>query len=93
MDLVRIAAGAALVLAGAAEAAAAGGQDDPHREICRSKPVVGSRLKRIRECHSAGEWEDMKRAERLGLTSRQFNGADGQGANEYVVRGGSEAPH
>ncbi|HEX8573337.1 MAG TPA: hypothetical protein VF759_11365 [Allosphingosinicella sp.] len=60
MDLVRVAAAAALALATAvpaasAGAAATGGASDPDRQICKSKPVLGSRLKRVRECHSALE--------------------------------------
>ena len=45
--------------------------------ICKSKPVVGSRLKRIRECATAQQWEDMELAERMGLMRKQFNGDPG----------------
>jgi hypothetical protein len=34
----------------------------------------------------------MELAEKLGLQSKQFNGFDGQGDNEYKVRGGSTDP-
>ena len=78
----RIAMAAALVLPGAmpgAAPAATKGRaaDDPGRQICRSKPVVGSRLKKIRECHSAAEGEDLELQERMGLRRQQFNGAPG----------------
>ena len=91
MDLVRVAAGIAVLLTSVGSAAAAK-PEDPNRRVCKSKPVVGSRLKRVRECHSAAEWEDMKLAEQVGLTTKQFNGFDGQGENEYKVRGGSTDP-
>ena len=77
MDLVRIAAGLALLLAGAAPAAATaadGKKADPGRMICKSKQVVGSRLKRIRECATAEQWEEMKLQEQVGLMRKQYNG-------------------
>jgi hypothetical protein len=78
MDLVRIAAGLALLLAGGAPAAASAGADgkkaDPARMICKSKTVVGSRLKRVRECATAEQWEEMKLQEQVGLMRKQYNG-------------------
>jgi ABC-type sugar transport system substrate-binding protein len=74
------AAAAALLAAGAAPVAAAekGKKPyDPNREICRSKPVLGSRLQRIRECHSAQQWLEMKQQEQWGLRRQQYNGAPG----------------
>ena len=50
---------------------------DPDREICKSRPVVGSRLKRVRECATAQQWEDMKLQERVGLMRKQTNGDPG----------------
>ncbi|HEX8573341.1 MAG TPA: hypothetical protein VF759_11385 [Allosphingosinicella sp.] len=50
---------------------------DPERQICRSKAVIGSRLKRVRECHSAAEWADMKMQEQVGLMRKQTNGSAG----------------
>ena len=85
MDLVRIAAGLAVLLAGAAPAAAAPRNADPNRQICKSKPTVGSRVKRTRECHSAAQWEDMKLAEQIGLGRQQYHGADGLGARESYL--------
>ena len=94
MHLVRIAAAAAVLLASAAPAAPATprDKDDPNRQICKSKPVVGSRLKRIRECHTAAEWEDLKLAEQIGLGRQQFNGADGLGSQENYLPPGRGAP-
>jgi ABC-type sugar transport system substrate-binding protein len=100
MDLVRIAAALAALaalaglLAGSAPAAAAAERGgDPNRQICKSKPVVGSRLKRIRECHSAAEWDDLKLAEQIGLGRQQYNGADGLGSQEnYLPPGRSLEP-
>ena len=84
MDLVRIAAGLAVLVAGTA-AGAAPEYKDPNRQICKSKPAIGSRLQRVRECHSAAEWEDLKRAERLGLQIKQFNGNESEGVNEMKM--------
>jgi hypothetical protein len=81
MDLVRIAAGLALLLAASAPATAStttgGKKTDTGRMICKSKPVVGSRLKRIRECATAEQWEEMKLQEQVGLMRKQFNGDPG----------------
>ena len=86
MDLVRVAAGLAVLLAGVASASAGAPRNaDPNRQICKSKPTVGSRVKRTRECHTAAQWEDMKLAEQIGLGRQQFNGADGLGTRETYV--------
>jgi len=99
MDLVRIAAGLALVAAavpGTAGAAteAAGKSSDPDRQICKSKPVVGSRLKRVRECHTAQQWEDLQLQEQVGLLRKQHNGdpgCNGGGASCHPL-GGRDTP-
>ena len=93
MAAVRIVAGLALLL-GLAQATAAAPKKgepgwDPDREICKSKPVVGSRLKRIRECATAQQWEDMKLQERTGLLRRQTNGDPG---GVPVTNGGKDTP-
>jgi hypothetical protein len=62
---------------------------DPDREICKSKPVVGSRLKRVRECATAQQWEDMKLQERTGLLRKQTNGDP---ANAPIMNGGRDTP-
>ena len=81
MNMVRIAAGLALIAAAAAPGAAAPRKDragyDPDRQICKSKPAIGSRLKRIRECATAQQWEELKQQERQGLMRKQHNGASG----------------
>jgi hypothetical protein len=92
MAIVRIAAGLALLLAGAAQAAPPKKGEpgwDPNREICKSKPVVGSRLKRVRECATAQQWEDMKLQERTGLMRRQTNGDSG---GTPMPTGGRDTP-
>jgi hypothetical protein len=78
--MIAIAAGLAVLIAGSAPAAAAEKPKkpyDPNREICKSKAVVGSRLQRIRECHTAQQWLEMKQQEQWGLRRQQFNGAPG----------------
>jgi hypothetical protein len=80
MKLIRIAAGLGLLIAaapGPAVAADAGKKPDPDRKICKSRPVIGSRLARVRECATAQQWEDMELQERLGLQRKQFNGDPG----------------
>ena len=81
MRLFGIAAGLGLLLAASAPAAAASGKAgskyDPNRWICKSRPVIGSRLERVRECHSAQQWEELKRSEQLGLMRKQINGDPG----------------
>ena len=91
MHLVRIAAAAAVLLTSGAPAAAPG-SEDPDRRVCKSKPVVGSRLKRIRECHTAAKWDELKLAEQIGLGRQQINGADGLGVRENYLPPGRGAP-
>ena len=101
MGLVRTATGLALWLAAsappAALASAAPRQADPDRQICRSKGTIGSRLKRVRECATAQQWEEMELQERLGLMRKQINGDPGcNGGNRAAChpeqRGGKDTP-
>jgi hypothetical protein len=98
-----LAAAALAVLAAAAApglAAAkkgAGGDDDPNREVCKSRPVIGSRVQRVRECHSAEQWAEMELQERMGLMRKQINGDPGCNGDPAVnpcgVRnGGRDTP-
>lgn len=50
---------------------------DPERQICKSRPVLGSRVKRVRECATAAQWEEMRLQERTGLMRKQVNGSPG----------------
>lgn len=50
---------------------------DPNQLICESRQEIGSRLKRIRVCHTAQEWEEVKLQEKVGLMRKQYNGASG----------------
>lgn len=80
MRIIGIAAALALIAASAPGLAAPKKGEpgwDPDRQICKSKPVVGSRLKRIRECATAQQWEEMRLQEKMGLMRQQFNGAPG----------------
>lgn len=52
---------------------------DPNQIICESRQEIGSRLKRIRVCHTALEWEEVRLQERVGLMRKQYNGSPGQG--------------
>jgi hypothetical protein len=93
MRIVTAAAAAALIAAipSAALAAPKKGEPgwDPDREICKSRAVVGSRLKRVRECATAQQWEDMKLQERTGLMRKQVNGDP---ANAPISNGGRDTP-
>jgi hypothetical protein len=50
---------------------------DPDKLICESRELIGSRLKRIRVCHTAQEWEEVRTQEKVGLMRKQYNGASG----------------
>lgn len=99
-DRIGWAAGLALALATAVSAGPAaaakardGASTDPQREVCRSQPVVGSRLKRIRVCMTAQEWDDLKLQEQLGLTRKQISGSVGCGDGGCPIeRGGKDTP-
>ena len=87
MNPVRYAA--ALLLAAAIilpqGAGAAGRQKakyNPDQVICESRQEIGSRLKRIRVCHTAQEWEEVRTQEKVGLMRKQFNGASGAGSTD-----------
>ena len=78
--MIGITIGLALAAAAAPSNAAStndGAGADPNREICKSRPVIGSRVKRIRECYTAAQWEEMKLQEQLGMMRRQTNGDAG----------------
>ena len=101
MKPIAIALGLVLLAATAspppAVAAATGSRADPDRWICKSKAAVGSRLKRIRECATAQQWEEMELQERLGLMRKQINGDPGcNGGNSQSChperRGGKDTP-
>jgi len=99
MGLIRLAAGLALIAATssspgfAATKAGEAAAPDPNREICKSQPVIGSRLKRVRVCMSALEWEELKLQEQLGLARQQINGAPGCPQPPCgMERGGKDTP-
>ena len=98
MGRMWIAAGLALAAAAAATPGfAAKGRteaaSDPDREICKSQAVVGSRLKRVRTCMTAQQWEDLKLQEQLGLARKQINGNPGCGEGSCAIeRGGKDTP-
>ena len=98
MDMIRLAAGIALAAAAAATPGlAAEGRSaaasNPDREICRSQSVVGSRVKRVRVCMTAQQWEELKLQEQLGLARKQINGFGGCPEADCVIeRGGKDTP-
>lgn len=52
---------------------------DPDRVICVNRGVLGSRLQRIRVCHTAQEWDEVRMQEKVGLMRKQTNGRPGGG--------------
>ena len=44
---------------------------DPNKKICRTIADTGSRLKRSRACHTAREWEDLRRQTELNIEKIQ----------------------
>ena len=91
MAMIKIAAGIALLLSAATAGAAPAkkGDPDPNRKICKTKPVVGSRLKRVRECATAAQWEEMKLQEQVGLMRKQYNGDP---SDKPITNGGRDTP-
>jgi invasion protein IalB len=82
---VLVAAAGLLVAATlAAQGAGAAGRPkpeyNPNQIICESRNEIGSRLKRIRVCHTAQEWEEVRTQEKVGLMRKQYNGSPGAGA-------------
>jgi hypothetical protein len=79
--------GAALLVAAgvAAQDADAAGRPrpkyNPDQLICESRDLIGSRLKRVRVCHTAQEWEEVRLQEKVGLMRKQYNGASGAGGD------------
>lgn len=97
MKLASFTTALALLLAGAGPTTAAPRKGeagyDPERTICKSRSVVGSRVTRVRECHSALEWDELKLQERLGLARQQINGAPGCPQPPCTMeRGGKDTP-
>ena len=65
---------------------------DPNEEVCKDRSVVGSRLARIRECHTRQQWDEMKQQERLGLARKQINGAPACDGGTCMPKGGRDTP-
>lgn len=72
----------AAVLAASSVSAQKTGSADPDRMICRKETPTGSRLGARRTCHTAGEWAEMARADRMSLERTQmqrYKGSEGGG--------------
>lgn len=81
MNFVHIAAGLVAATLLSTQAADAAGRVkrkyDPDQIICESRDSIGSRLKRVRVCATALEWEELRTQEKVGLMRKQTNGASG----------------
>lgn len=62
---------------GASAAGRAKAKYDPNKVICESRDVIGSRLQRVRVCHTAQEWEEVRTQEKVGLMRKQYHGGSG----------------
>ena len=49
------------------------GRRDPNRMICRSEPILGSRINVQRQCFTAAEWETMRQQNRMSIDRAQTN--------------------
>jgi hypothetical protein len=78
-----VAAGLIVAEVVAAQGADAAGRPkakyNPDQLICESRDLIGSRLKRIRVCHTAQEWEEVRTQEKVGLMRKQYVGGSGAG--------------
>lgn len=97
MGMIRVAAAFALMAAAASPGIAAKSKSpaasDPDREVCRSQAVVGSRVKRVRVCMTAQQWEELKLQEQLGLARQQINGSPGCAETGCAIpKGGKDTP-
>jgi hypothetical protein len=79
---------AVLAAPGAGAAGRTKAKYNPDQMICESRQEIGSRLHRIRVCHTALEWEEVRMQERVGLMRKQYNGSPGAGATNV-----NDAPH
>ena len=46
---------------------------DPNRVICRTEQQIGSRLSKIKRCHTAAEWSEIKRENRRVIDKIQVH--------------------
>jgi hypothetical protein len=72
-----------VVTAQPADTPTTSGQPNMNRVICRTRPVLGSRLNKLRECRTAAEWE--------GLRRQASSGADGatRAMSKAMVKAGN----
>ena len=67
--LILFAAASAIVgsAAVAAENGNKSGKPDPNRVICRTINDTGDKLRKMRACHTAAEWQDLRRQAREAI--------------------------
>lgn len=46
---------------------------DPNRMICKTEPVLGSRLAKNKTCMTAQQWEEQRRLSRMEIDRSQAN--------------------
>jgi hypothetical protein len=51
----------------AAETSNKSGKSDPNRVICRTISDTGDKLKKMRACHTAAEWQELRRQARESI--------------------------
>ncbi|MES2497490.1 MAG: hypothetical protein V4618_15355 [Pseudomonadota bacterium] len=69
--LALIAAAGLSVAVNAEEATQKANKTDPDKLICRSEPVLGSRLAKSKRCMTKAQWDEDRRLTRLQLEQNQ----------------------
>jgi hypothetical protein len=64
---------AGLSIAAHAEEADQKAKDNPDKLICRSEPVIGSRLAKNKRCMTKAQWAEDRRLTRMQLEQNQNN--------------------
>lgn len=70
---ILLAAGAALLIGSAAQAAEGSKHRDPNKKVCRTISETGSRLNRTRACHTQAEWDELRRQTKAKIENIQNN--------------------
>lgn len=70
---ILLAAGAALLIGSAANAAEGSKHRDPNKKVCKTISETGSRLNKSRACHTQAEWDELRRQTKAKIENIQNN--------------------